>query len=60
MFGQTLCRSLGMGYVANSRGLADAEFVLGGRYEVEVAGDRFAADVQLQGYYDPTNARVKA
>ena len=60
MFGHTLGRPLGMGYVEAQSGVANADFVRGGRYEIEVAGKRFAADVQLRGFYDPTNQRVKA
>jgi glycine cleavage system aminomethyltransferase T len=60
MFGHTVSRSLGMGYIQRPNGPADAEFVRNGRYEIEVAGERFAADVQMQGFYDPGNLRVKA
>ena len=59
MFGHTLGRSLGMGYIANAGEAVTAEFVHSGRYEIEVAGQRFAADVQLPGFYDPANLRVK-
>ncbi len=60
MFGHAMGRSLGMGYIERLDGLADADFVRGGRYEIEVAGERFAADVQLSSFYDPSNLRVKA
>jgi 4-methylaminobutanoate oxidase (formaldehyde-forming) len=48
-----------MGYIANAGGLADADFVAAGRYEVEVAGERIPAEVSLKPFYDPTNRRVK-
>ncbi len=59
MFGHTVGRPLGMGYIECASGLADADFVRGGRYEIEVAGERLAAEVQLRGFYDPNNLRVK-
>jgi 4-methylaminobutanoate oxidase (formaldehyde-forming) len=60
MFGHTLGRPLGMGYIESHEGVANADFVRSGRYEVEVAGKRLPADVQLRSFYDPTNQRVKA
>lgn len=60
MFGHTLGRPLGMGYIESANGVANADFVRSGRYEVEVAGRRLPADVQLRSSYDPTNQRVKA
>ena len=59
MFGHTLGKSLGMGYVTNDNGPADREFILGGGYEIEVAGERVAADASLAGWYDPASLRVK-
>ena len=59
MFGHTLGKSLGMGYVSNPYGLADREFLLSGKYEIELAGVRHAADVSLSAWYDPSSARVK-
>ena len=59
MFGHSLGKSLGLGYVANRNGPADAAFVDGGRYEVEIAGDRVAAEVSRRPFYDPTSLRVK-
>lgn len=58
MFGHTVGKPLAMGYIVNAGGLADAAFVTGGRYEVEVAGERIAAEVSLKPFYDPTNRRV--
>ena len=60
MFGHTLGRSLGMGYVTNRDGVADAAYVNAGSYEIEVAGHRIPATASLQPFYDPTSARVKA
>ena len=60
MYGHTLDASLGMGYVGNASGVVDREYVLAGRYEIEVAGERVPADVSLGPLYDPTSLRVKS
>lgn len=59
MFGHTLGKSLGMGYVNNPDGLADNDYLLKANYEIEVAGVRFSAQASLTPWYDPTNARIK-
>lgn len=60
MFGHTLDRPLGMGYIDNCERVIDPEWVMGGRYEIEIAGERVPARVSLQPFYDPSNRRVKA
>jgi 4-methylaminobutanoate oxidase (formaldehyde-forming) len=59
MFGHTIGKCLGMGYVENPNGIVDAAFLGSGRFEVEVAGERVAAQATLRPFYDPTNSRVK-
>jgi glycine cleavage system T protein len=59
MFGHTIGKSLGMGYVENPHGIVDAAFLSSGRFEVEVAGERIAAQATLRPFYDPTSSRVK-
>jgi glycine cleavage system T protein len=59
MFGHTLGRSLGMGYITNGDGIADASYVNAGDYEIEVAGQRIPATASLQPFYDPKSTRVK-
>jgi glycine cleavage system aminomethyltransferase T len=59
MFGHALGQSLGMGYVENTAGLADKDFVMGGSYEIEVAGVKVAATASLAPFYDPGSARIK-
>jgi 4-methylaminobutanoate oxidase (formaldehyde-forming) len=59
MFGHTLGQPLGIGYIANAGGVVDADWVKSGRYEIEVAGDRIAAEVSLAPFYDPKSLRVK-
>ncbi len=58
-YGYTISRSIGYGYVRNPEGVT-ADYVTGGSYELEVAGDRVPAVVSLQPFYDPSNARVKS
>ena len=60
MFGHTLGQSLGMGYVANPDGTADAAYIDDGTYEIEVAGERHTGPASLQPFYDPKSTRVKA
>ena len=59
MFGHTIGKPLGMGYVTSDTGRASEDFLLSGRYEIEVAGARIPADVSLAGLYDPKALRVK-
>ena len=58
-FGYTLDRSIGYGYVRNASGV-DADFVLSGSYELEVATVRVPCTVQLGPLYDPKMDRIKA
>jgi 4-methylaminobutanoate oxidase (formaldehyde-forming) len=60
MFGHTLGRSLGMGYVRSGNGPIDAGYVNAGRYEIEVAGERIPATASLKPFYDPSGQRVRA
>jgi 4-methylaminobutanoate oxidase (formaldehyde-forming) len=62
MFGHALGQSLGMGYVefGSAPGAGDAENLLKGRYEVEVAGVRVAATPSLIPFYDPKSLRIKS
>jgi 4-methylaminobutanoate oxidase (formaldehyde-forming) len=58
-FGHTIGRSIGMGYVRNLEGVT-ADYVLSGRYELEVATERVPCEVTLAPLYDPKTERVKA
>ncbi|WP_406645752.1 FAD-dependent oxidoreductase [Aliisedimentitalea scapharcae] len=57
-YGHTIGQSIGYGYVRNPDGV-DAEFVLNGDYELEVATQRVKATVHMQPLYDPRMTRVK-
>ena len=58
-FGFRVGQSLGRGYVQCADGVT-AEWLASGRWEVEVACERYPAKVQLQPWYDPQNLRIKA
>ncbi len=57
-YGHGVQKSIGLGYVRNRKGV-DKDFVLGGNYELEVAGQRVKCSVRLRPLYDPGMARVK-
>ncbi|MBP32394.1 FAD-dependent oxidoreductase [Methylobacterium sp.] len=59
MFGHTIERSIGLGYVENGGAVVTPAFVNGGGFEIEVAGTRFAAKASLTASYDPGSLRVK-
>ncbi|MFZ5710930.1 MAG: GcvT family protein [Pseudomonadota bacterium] len=58
-YGYTLGRPIGYGYVRNAGGVDEA-FLTSGRYELVVAGDVFAARLELGPLYDPAGARIRA
>jgi glycine cleavage system T protein len=57
-YGHTLGRSVGMGYVAHPAGV-DAALIRAGRWELEIAMERFAATAHLEPPYDPKSSRVR-
>jgi 4-methylaminobutanoate oxidase (formaldehyde-forming) len=58
-WGHRIERSIGMGYVSCKAGVT-TEWLASGRWEIEVAGVRHAASVQLQPWYDPTHQRIRS
>ncbi len=58
-YGHTLGASVGLGYVPVLDGEKGAE-QLQSSYEIEIAGQRVAADVSLKPMYDPSSERVRA
>lgn len=56
-YGHFLGGAIGMGYVP-SAGESEAE-ILASSYEIEIAGERFAAEASLTPMYDPKAARVR-
>jgi 4-methylaminobutanoate oxidase (formaldehyde-forming) len=59
MHGHTIGKSLGMGYVSNPHGIADAAYIEAGTYDIEVAGERVPATASLQPFHDPKSLRVR-
>ncbi len=60
MFGHTVGRAVGLGYVRRDDGPVTEDWLAAGGYEVEVANERFAASASLRGPYDPGNARIRS
>ena len=59
-YGHTLGRAVALGYVdAGEAGAATREWLLGGRYELEIATVRYAATPHLRPPFDPDGARIK-
>jgi 4-methylaminobutanoate oxidase (formaldehyde-forming) len=58
-YGHHLGAAIGLGYVPVEAGEGEAE-LLGARWEVEVAGTRFAARASLRPMHDPRSERPRA
>ena len=58
-YGHHLGRAIGLGYLAHADGV-NADFVTSGRYEIEIACERFPARASLRPLYDPGSERVEA
>ncbi|MFZ9405639.1 MAG: GcvT family protein [Burkholderiaceae bacterium] len=58
MYGHRLNASLGMGWVQCAEGVS-REWLAQESFEIEVASERIAAQLQLQAWYDPGNARIR-
>ncbi|HBG98338.1 MAG TPA: FAD-dependent oxidoreductase [Rhodobacteraceae bacterium] len=58
-YGHTLDCAIGYGYVRNPGGV-DADYVLSGEYELEIATERVPAQVHLTPLYDPQMARIRS
>jgi 4-methylaminobutanoate oxidase (formaldehyde-forming) len=58
-YGHTLRANIGLGYVRRAAGVS-REYLLAGRYELEVATERVPCSLHLVPLYDPAMARIKA
>jgi 4-methylaminobutanoate oxidase (formaldehyde-forming) len=58
-YGYTIGKPIGLGYVRNADGLTE-DWVLSGKYELIVAGEKYAATPHLAPLYDPEGLKVKA
>lgn len=59
-YGHTINAPVGLAYLTNPDGVVSVEYVETGRYQVDLAGDRLDARVQLRALYDPKGERVSA
>lgn len=57
-YAHALGRAMGMAYLENPAGVTD-EWILSGRYEIEVAGRRYPVTIHLEAPYDPSGKRLK-
>jgi sarcosine dehydrogenase len=57
-WGYTVNKNIGYGYVRRVEGVSDA-WLASGDYELEVASERVATELQLKPLYDPASARVR-
>jgi sarcosine dehydrogenase len=58
-FGHTIGKPIGYGYVRNPEGVT-RDWLDGGTYELEVAGEAVPATLETAPLYDPTMSRIKA
>lgn len=58
-YGFTLGGAMGMGFVENEEG-ATTDFIKSGKYEIDIAGERFPAKASLRPMYDPKGIRVRS
>src|SRR5215472_6830505 len=60
MYGHTVGRAVGLGYVENEGQVVTDAHIAQGKFEIEIAGDRIPANATLGALYDPKSERVKA
>ena len=58
-WGYTVDAAVGLGWAERADGAIDASWVRAGRWEIEIAGERFPARASLRAFYDPKSERVK-
>lgn len=58
-FSAQLGKCVAMAYIEHPEKLVDREYIAAGTYAVDIAGDRFAAEVGLRAPFDPASTRVK-
>ena len=58
-YGYTIGKPIGLGYVRNADGVSE-DWLLSGKYELIVAGEKYAAMAHLAPLYDPEGLKVKA
>jgi 4-methylaminobutanoate oxidase (formaldehyde-forming) len=58
-WGHRVDKSLGLAYVHEAGGIS-AEWIAAGTWEIELAWQRYPVSVQLDPFYDPKNAKIRA
>jgi glycine cleavage system aminomethyltransferase T len=59
-FGHTVGRPVALGIVSRADGPVDHDWIDTGRFEIDLAGDLYAAAVSFKAPYDPASSRVKS
>ena len=59
-FGHTIGKPVALGLVTRPDGAADRAWIDGGEYEIDLAGERYAAAVSLKAPYDPESRQIKS
>ncbi|HVE88688.1 MAG TPA: glycine cleavage T C-terminal barrel domain-containing protein, partial [Burkholderiaceae bacterium] len=59
-FGHTIGKPVALGLITRTDGPADSAWIEGGRYEIDLAGERYAAAVSLKAPYDPNSQRTRS
>ncbi len=59
-FGHTIGKPVALGLVTHPNGAADRAWIDGGEYEIDLAGERYAAAVSLKAPYDPESRQIKS
>ena len=57
-YGFKLGAAVGMGYVKSAQAITE-DWILNGKYEIEVEGKMIRAKVHIRSPYDPKNERTK-
>ena len=57
-YGYTVAQNIGYGYVRNPEGVP-SDWLMTGRYELEVATERVPAGIHMSALYDPKMERIK-
>jgi len=57
-YAHTLGRAMGMGYLANPQG-PDEDWIMSGRYEIDIEGRLYPARPHLRAPYDPEGERMR-
>ena len=59
-FGHTIGKPVALALIARTDGPADRAWIEDGRYEIDLAGERYSAAISLKAPYDPDSQRVKS